>query len=40
MCATLMEGRIVLHHHIEVEDEAGCVVEIVPFRDAVQIVDE
>jgi hypothetical protein len=39
MCATLMEGRLVLNHRIEVEDEVGSVVATVPFAEAVEIVD-
>jgi hypothetical protein len=31
-------GRIVLSHHIDVEDEHGTVLATVPFRDAVQVM--
>ena len=38
MCETLKEdGRITLHHRIEVEDEARQVVETVEFGDALRI---
>lgn len=37
MSATIMEGHIFLHHRIEVEDDAGAVVAVVPFGDAVRV---
>jgi hypothetical protein len=38
MCETLMrDGRISLHHHIDIEDESGAVVGIQRFSDAVLI---
>lgn len=32
------DGRIVLSHRIDIEDESGSVLATVNFRDAVQIV--
>ena len=37
MCETLRQGRITLSHRIEVLDEAGKTVAVVPFGDAVII---
>lgn len=37
MCEQLRKGRLVLHHHIEVEDESGARVIVMPFRDAAEI---
>ena len=38
MCGTLeREGRISLHHRIDVEDDKGALVTSVPFSDAVNI---
>ena len=38
MCETLMrEGRITLHHRIEIEDDRGGVLDTVHFRDAVTV---
>ena len=31
------EGRVVLHHRIDIEDERGRVLDTVHFRDAVRI---
>ena len=31
------EGRVVLHHRIDIEDEAGNVLDTVYFRDAVTV---
>lgn len=40
MCETLrQDGRITLHHQIDVEDEAGGLLASVPFREAVRIED-
>ena len=40
MCETLREqGRITLHHRIDIEDERGGVLASVPFGDAVRIED-
>jgi hypothetical protein len=33
------EGRVVLHHRIDVEDEQGSVLGTVHFRDAVRVED-
>lgn len=33
------EGRIVLHHRIDIEDDAGEVLSTLYFRDAVVIED-
>jgi hypothetical protein len=41
MCGTLQrEGRITLHHRIDVEDEQGALVITVPFSDAVSVESE
>jgi hypothetical protein len=32
------EGRIVLHHRIDIENEDGEVLDSIPFADAVKIV--
>lgn len=38
MCETIVrDGRITLHHRIDIEDEQGEVVASVPFSEAVQI---
>lgn len=37
MCDALMDGRLVLHHRIEVCDEQQSVVDTIHFRDVVQI---
>ena len=38
MCELLnREGRIALHHRIDIEDDQGAVLASVPFRDAVRI---
>ena len=38
MCELLrMEGRIALHHYIDIEDGDGAVLGSVPFRDVVKI---
>jgi hypothetical protein len=37
MCDQLTNGRLILHHRIEVEDEHGATVLILPFADAVEI---
>ena len=40
MCETLrQQGRITLHHRIDIEDERGGVLASVPFGDAVRIED-
>ena len=40
MCETLREdGKITLHHRIEIEDDQGAVVRAVEFGDAVEIID-
>jgi hypothetical protein len=31
------EGRVVLHHRIDIEDERGAVLDTVHFRDAVKV---
>jgi hypothetical protein len=31
------EGRVVLHHRIDIADEQGAVLETVRFRDAVSV---
>ena len=31
------EGRIALHHRIDIEDEQGVVLATIPFRDVVAI---
>ena len=31
------EGRVVLHHRIDIEDEQGAVLDTVHFRDAVTV---
>jgi hypothetical protein len=31
------EGRVVLHHRIDIADEQGAVLETVRFRDAVRV---
>jgi hypothetical protein len=31
------EGRVVLHHRIDIEDEHGAVLATVYFRDAVEV---
>jgi hypothetical protein len=31
------EGRVVLHHHIDIADELGSVLETVRFGDAVRV---
>jgi hypothetical protein len=33
------EGRVVLHHRIDIEDEQGVVLDTVHFRDAVKVED-
>jgi len=33
------EGRVVLHHRIDIEDEKGSVLGTVRFRDAVRVED-
>jgi hypothetical protein len=33
------EGRVVLHHRIDIEDERGAVLDTVHFRDAVKVED-
>ena len=33
------EGRVVLHHRIDIEDDKGSVLGTVRFRDAVKIED-
>ena len=33
------EGRVVLHHRIDIEDEGGAVLDTVYFRDAVKVED-
>jgi hypothetical protein len=41
MCETLaQEGRITLHHSIEIQDEEHTLVETVYFRQAVRIETE
>ncbi|HLL30180.1 MAG TPA: hypothetical protein VK403_04210 [Allosphingosinicella sp.] len=37
MCDQLMNGRLSLHHRIEVEDEGGGAVLTLAFGDAVEI---
>ena len=37
MCDQLAEGRLALHHRIEVRDETGEEVLNLPFADAVEI---
>lgn len=38
MCDLIVrEGRIALHHRIDIEDEHGTVLATVPFRDVVTI---
>ena len=37
MCDTLKEGRIVLHHRIDIENGGGEVLATLQFRDAVTI---
>jgi hypothetical protein len=37
--AAVRDGRIVLSHHIDVEDENGAVLATVFFREAVKIED-
>jgi hypothetical protein len=38
MCETLaQDGRISLHHRIDIEDDAGGVIASVPFGEAVRI---
>ena len=34
------QGRVVLHHYIDIEDETGAVLATVPFRDVVQIEEQ
>jgi len=33
------EGRVVLHHHIDIEDEQGTVLATVRFGEAVKVED-
>lgn len=33
------EGRVTLHHHIDIEDENGTVLDTVRFADAVKVED-
>ena len=41
MCETVQrEGRITLHHRIDVEDDRKVVLASVAFRDAVRIEDQ
>jgi hypothetical protein len=37
MCDQLKQGRLNLSHRIEVEDESGAQVLMLPFSDAVEI---
>jgi hypothetical protein len=37
MCDQLTKGRLSLHHRIEVEDEWGAAILILPFGDAIRI---
>lgn len=38
MCEVLKtQGRVVLHHRIDIEDEQGAVLDTVMFRDVVTI---
>lgn len=37
MCDELMNGRIVLHHRIEIADEQQQVIDTIYFRDVVRI---
>jgi hypothetical protein len=39
ICGQVLEGRLALNHHIEIEDEAGNRVGDIAFRDAVRIED-
>ena len=38
--ASVAEGTIDLHHHIDVRDEGGSVIHTVRFGDVVQVVRE
>lgn len=37
LAAEAKEGRIALQHRIDIADETGAVVAVVPFRDAVAV---
>ena len=37
MCGELMNGKLCLDCHIEVQDEAGRVVHVLPFTQAVEV---
>jgi len=37
--STKDEGRVVLHHRIDIEDDQGSVLGTVYFRDAVRVED-
>lgn len=39
MCDALMDGRIVLHHRIDIADEHQSIIQTIHFRDVVQIED-
>jgi hypothetical protein len=34
------EGRVVLHHRIDIEDEQGRMLDSVPFRDVLSVEDQ
>ena len=38
MAGDVKDGRLDLHYHIEVQDEASRVVHTLPFSDALEIV--
>jgi hypothetical protein len=37
ICDQVMEGRLALHHRVEVEDEAGAKVAAFDFADALRL---
>jgi hypothetical protein len=37
---SIAEGKIDLRHHIKIRDEAGKTISVVPFGDAVQVIQE
>jgi hypothetical protein len=37
MCGQVREGRLVLHYRVEVEDDAGAPVLVIPYAEAVAI---
>jgi hypothetical protein len=37
MCGQVMDGRLNLRHRVEIEDEAGERLMVLPFSDAIRI---